>query len=91
MCLVEIAILCWVKFYKFDVVVAWVATALLIPIIFIFIAFAAHFYLKVYHHIYLTERRIYVRVCMYVTIKENVKRKIILQLINMYDKHISSM
>ncbi|XP_023328551.1 calcium release-activated calcium channel protein 1 isoform X2 [Eurytemora carolleeae] len=48
--LVEIAILCWVKFYKFDVVVAWVATALLIPIIFIFIAFAAHFYLKLVSH-----------------------------------------
>ena len=40
----------WVKFYSTDgnhIVAAWVATGLLIPIIFVFIAFAAHFYLKV--------------------------------------------
>ena len=38
------------KFYSTDgnhIVAAWVATGLLIPIIFVFIAFAAHFYLKV--------------------------------------------
>ena len=45
---VEICILCWVKFYTFEShLAAWVATGLLIPIFFIFIAFAAHFYLKV--------------------------------------------
>jgi hypothetical protein len=45
---VEIAILCWMKFYTFEShTVAWVSTALMIPIICIFIAFAAHFYLKV--------------------------------------------
>ena len=45
---VEICILCWVKFYTFEShMAAWVATGLLIPIFFIFIAFAAHFYLKV--------------------------------------------
>jgi len=49
--LVEIMILCWVKFYMFDShTVAWVATALLIPIICIFLAFAAHFYLKLVGH-----------------------------------------
>ena len=44
-------LLSWVKFYSIDgnhIVAAWVATGLLIPIIFVFIAFAAHFYLKVY-------------------------------------------
>merc|ERR1711915_70930 len=38
--LVEIAILCWVKFYNLQShLVAWTATALLIPIICIFLAF----------------------------------------------------
>ena len=49
--LVEICILCWVKFYTFELhLAAWVATGLLIPIFFIFIAFAAHFYLKLVGH-----------------------------------------
>lgn len=49
--LVEICILCWVKFYNFEShLAAWVATGLLIPIFFIFIAFAAHFYLKLVGH-----------------------------------------
>eukprot|EP00088_Acartia_fossae_P051402 TRINITY_DN5772_c1_g1_i1.p1 TRINITY_DN5772_c1_g1~~TRINITY_DN5772_c1_g1_i1.p1 ORF type:complete len:299 (+),score=110.19 TRINITY_DN5772_c1_g1_i1:101-997(+) len=49
--LVEIMILCWVKFYPFfPHTVAWVATGLLIPIICIFLAFAAHFYLKIVGH-----------------------------------------
>jgi len=48
--LVEIAILCWVKFWSFSHAAAWVSTALLIPIICIFIAFAAHFYLKLVGH-----------------------------------------
>jgi len=49
--LVEIAILCWVKFYNLRThLVAWIATALLIPIICIFLAFAAHFYLKLVSH-----------------------------------------
>jgi len=49
--LVEIMILCWVKFSIFNhQAVAWVATGLLIPIICIFLAFAAHFYLKLVGH-----------------------------------------
>lgn len=51
--LVEIMIISWVKFYSPDgrlTVAAWVATGLLIPIIFVFIAFAAHFYLKLVGH-----------------------------------------
>ena len=48
--LVEIAILCWVKFFHMNHVVAWTATGLLIPILIIFIAFAAHFYLKLVAH-----------------------------------------
>lgn len=50
--LVEIAILCWVKFWTIDEhhTVAWVATGLLIPILVIFVAFAAHFYLKLVAH-----------------------------------------
>lgn len=51
--LVEIMIISWVKFYSVDgnhTVAAWVATGLLIPIIFVFIAFAAHFYLRLVGH-----------------------------------------
>ena len=48
--LVEIAILCWVKFYTIDHAVAWTATGILIPIMVIFVAFAAHFYLKLVAH-----------------------------------------
>merc|ERR1712141_549020 len=48
--LVEIAILCWVKFYNVSHTAAWTATGLLIPIMVVFIAFAAHFYLKLVSH-----------------------------------------
>jgi len=49
--LVEIAIICWVKFYSFDShLAAWVSTGLLVPIIFIFLAFAGHFYVKLVKH-----------------------------------------
>merc|ERR1719322_1055753 len=48
--LVEIAILCWVKFYSKSQKVAWVATGMLIPIIFIFICFGAYFYIKLVAH-----------------------------------------
>jgi len=48
--LVEICILCWVKFYNVSHNAAWVATGLLIPIMAVFIGFAAHFYLKLVSH-----------------------------------------
>ncbi len=48
--LVEIAILCWVKFYTLPHSAAWVATGLLIPIFLVFIAFAAHFYIRLVSH-----------------------------------------
>lgn len=48
--LVEIAILCWVKFYNVSHTTAWTATGILIPIMIVFIAFAAHFYLKLVSH-----------------------------------------
>ena len=48
--LVEICILCWVKFYGLTHRAAWVATGLLIPILIIFVAFAAHFYLRLVSH-----------------------------------------
>jgi len=48
--LVEIAILCWVKFYAVTHAAAWTATGLLIPIIFVFVGFAAHFYLRLVGH-----------------------------------------
>jgi len=49
--LIEICILCWVKFYTFEShLAAWVATGLIIPIFFVFIAFAAHFYMKLVGH-----------------------------------------
>ena len=48
--LAEIAILCWVKFYNISHDAAWIATGLLIPIMLVFIAFAAHFYLKLVSH-----------------------------------------
>ena len=48
--LVEICILCWVKFYSVSHSAAWTATGLLIPIMVVFIAFAAHFYLKLVSH-----------------------------------------
>lgn len=53
--MLEIIILCWVKFW--DVggdnrgkIAALVATIILIPIILVFIAFAVHFYRKVVNH-----------------------------------------
>ena len=39
------------KFYTFKShLAAWVATGLIIPIFFVFIAFAAHFYMKLVGH-----------------------------------------
>ena len=48
--LVEIAILCWVKFYSLPHTAAWVATGMLIPIMCVFIGFAALFYMRLVSH-----------------------------------------
>ncbi|XP_011334818.1 calcium release-activated calcium channel protein 1 isoform X1 [Ooceraea biroi] len=50
--LVEIAILCWVKFYDFSQVAAWSACIVLIPVLIIFLAFAIHFYRSLVAHKY---------------------------------------
>ncbi|XP_045491443.1 calcium release-activated calcium channel protein 1 isoform X2 [Colias croceus] len=50
--LVEIAILCWVKFYDLSPPAAWSACILLIPVMIIFLAFAIHFYMSLATHKY---------------------------------------
>ncbi|XP_046386452.1 uncharacterized protein LOC124156146 isoform X2 [Ischnura elegans] len=42
--LVELAILCWVKFWDHSFTAAWAATVIVIPVLVLFLAFAAHFY-----------------------------------------------
>lgn len=50
----EIAILCWIKFVGVDVYASWSATIVLIPILFVFLAFAVHFYRSLVAHKYET-------------------------------------
>ncbi|KRF80244.1 calcium release-activated calcium channel protein 1 isoform X2 [Drosophila virilis] len=50
--LVEIAILCWVKFYDLSTTAAWSAVVVLIPVMIIFLAFAVHFYRSLVTHKY---------------------------------------
>ncbi|KAL7737559.1 hypothetical protein ACLKA6_007681 [Drosophila palustris] len=50
--LVEIAILCWVKFYDLSTTAAWSAVVVLIPVMVIFLAFAVHFYRSLVTHKY---------------------------------------
>uniref|UniRef100_A0A1B6DJR3 Calcium release-activated calcium channel protein 1 n=1 Tax=Clastoptera arizonana TaxID=38151 RepID=A0A1B6DJR3_9HEMI len=50
--LVEVAILCWVKFYDYSKTAAWSACIILIPVFIIFLAFALHFYHAMVTHKY---------------------------------------
>ncbi|XP_058458009.1 calcium release-activated calcium channel protein 1 isoform X2 [Malaya genurostris] len=50
--LLEIAILCWVKFYDLNTTAAWSACIVLIPVLIIFVAFALHFYRSLVTHRY---------------------------------------
>ncbi|XP_026461454.1 calcium release-activated calcium channel protein 1-like isoform X2 [Ctenocephalides felis] len=50
--LLEIAILCWVKFYDLSPVAAWSACIVLIPVLIVFLAFAVHFYRSLMIHKY---------------------------------------
>ncbi|XP_075969878.1 calcium release-activated calcium channel protein orai isoform X2 [Anticarsia gemmatalis] len=50
--LVEIAILCWVKFYDLSNTAAWSACVVLIPVLIVFLAFAIHFYMSLASHKY---------------------------------------
>uniref|UniRef100_A0A1Q3FJ92 Putative calcium release-activated calcium channel protein 1 n=2 Tax=Culex tarsalis TaxID=7177 RepID=A0A1Q3FJ92_CULTA len=50
--LLEIAILCWVKFYDLNTTAAWSACIVLIPVLVVFVAFAFHFYRSLMTHKY---------------------------------------
>lgn len=50
--LAEIAILCYLKFIEINQAAAWSATVIIIPILFIFLAFAIHFYRSLVTHKY---------------------------------------
>ncbi|KAF9814616.1 hypothetical protein SFRURICE_001777 [Spodoptera frugiperda] len=50
--LIEIAILCWVKFYDLNPTAAWSACVVLIPVMIVFLAFAIHFYMSLAKHKY---------------------------------------
>ncbi|OQV17107.1 putative Calcium release-activated calcium channel protein 1 [Hypsibius exemplaris] len=48
--LVDIGLLCWVKFYPISAMAAYAATAVLAPLLFLFLLFAVHFYRSLADH-----------------------------------------
>ena len=46
--LVEVTLISWVKFYPYSPQSAFISTWILFPLLFIFCAFAAHFYRKIF-------------------------------------------
>ncbi|GAB6028715.1 hypothetical protein CHUAL_004537 [Chamberlinius hualienensis] len=54
--LIEIALLCWVKFHIISHAAAISATVLLVPVVILFLAFALHFYRTLVNHRYETQQ-----------------------------------
>jgi len=46
----EFALICWIKFWTVSPAAAWVATAILVPVAFIFLGFAMHFHRSLFEH-----------------------------------------
>lgn len=50
--LIEIVILCWLRFFEVSTVAAWSASVVLLPVLVIFVIFAIHFYQTLVAHKY---------------------------------------